>query len=95
MRCFVKALELVMVKREKFLEDAKAEPARIYRTPNDVLRDRRLTNGDRREILSAWERKIADDQCDGEPELVGQVQRALQELGQGDDERQARRDSTV
>ena len=83
-----------MVKREKFLEDAKADPARIYRTPNDVLRDRRLTDGDRREILAAWERKIADDTGDGEPELVVLVQRALQELDSGDD-RTARRNSSA
>jgi hypothetical protein len=93
MRCFVKALELVMVKREKFLEDAKADPARIYRSPNDVLRDRRLTVGDRREILAAWERRIAEG-GDGEPELIALVQRALQELDD-DDERAARRNSSA
>jgi hypothetical protein len=94
MRCFVKALELVMVKREKFLEDAKADPARIYRSPNDVLRDRRLTVGDRREILAAWERKIAEEGGEGEPELIALVQRALQELDD-DDERAARRNSSA
>ena len=68
-----------MVKREKFLEDAKAAPARFYRTPNDVLRDRRLTDGDRREILNAWERTIREQTGDGD-ELVASVQRALDEL---------------
>jgi hypothetical protein len=93
MRCFVKALELVMVKREKFLEDAKADPARIYRSPNDVLRDRRLADADRREILVAWEKKIVDETGD-ESELIALVQRALQELNEGDD-RPARRNSSA
>jgi hypothetical protein len=85
MRCFVKALEFMIVKREKFLEDAKADPARIYRTPNDVLRDRRLTDGDRREILAAWEKRIAIAEGDGEQELIALVQRARQELDVGGD----------
>jgi hypothetical protein len=80
MLCHVKPREQVMVKREKFLEDAKADPARFYRSPNDVLRDRRLTDGDRREILSAWERVIREDTGDGD-ELVSSVHRALEELG--------------
>ena len=82
-----------MVKREKFLEDAKADPARIYRSPNDVLRDRRLADADRREILVAWEKKIVDETGD-ESELIALVQRALQELSEGDD-RPARRNSSA
>jgi hypothetical protein len=44
------------MKKAKFLQDAKLDPARFYRRPSDVLRDRRLTDQDRREIIAAWER---------------------------------------
>lgn len=69
-----------MVKREKFLEDAKAEPSRIYRTPNDILRDRRLTDDHRREILAAWERQLREAQDGEQTELIAAVHRALEEL---------------
>jgi hypothetical protein len=36
------------------LEDIRQNPARIYRTPSDVLRDRRFGDEDRLEILRAW-----------------------------------------
>jgi hypothetical protein len=44
------------MKKANFVQDAKLDPARYYRTPTDVIRDRRLTNKDRLEILAAWER---------------------------------------
>ena len=44
------------MKKAKFLQDAKLDPARFYRHPSDVLRDRRLTDQDRKEIIAAWER---------------------------------------
>ncbi len=68
------------MKREKFLEDAKAEPSRIYRTPNDVLRDRRLTDDHRREILAAWERQLSEAPDGDQTELIAAVRRALDEL---------------
>lgn len=71
-----------MVKREKFLEDAKADPPRFYRTPNDVLRDRRLSDDDRRVILRAWEARMHEG--DGEEALLDQVRRALGELDDGE-----------
>ena len=43
------------MKKAKFLQDAKLDPARFYRNPSDVMRDRRLTNEDRRQIIVAWE----------------------------------------
>ena len=49
------------MKREKFLQDAKADPSRFYRNPADIMRDRRLTPDDRRDILEAWERVARDD----------------------------------
>ena len=44
------------MKKAKFLQDAKLDPARFYRNPSDVMRDRRLTDEDRRQIIAAWER---------------------------------------
>ena len=43
------------MKKAKFVQDAKLAPSRYYRNPSDVIRDRRLTNKDRLEILAAWE----------------------------------------
>ena len=40
--------------KKKLMEDIKQHPARIYRTPNDVLRDRRFNDGERLEILRSW-----------------------------------------
>jgi len=49
------------MKREKFLNDAKQDPSRFYRNPADIIRDRRLSNDDRLEILDAWARAIEDE----------------------------------
>jgi hypothetical protein len=46
--------------KKKLFEDIKQHPARIYRTPNDVLRDRRFADAERLEILRAW--RDAQDQ---------------------------------
>jgi len=40
--------------KKKLLEDIRRDPARIYRTPADVLRDRRFGDSERIEILKAW-----------------------------------------
>ena len=74
-----------MVKRDKFLNDAKADPARFYRTPNDVLRDRRLADDDRREILNAWAAQMQAG--NGEEALLELVRRSLKELDEGRDDR--------
>ena len=50
------------MKKVKFIQDAKLSPARYYRNPSDVVRDRRLTNADRLEILAAWERDTREQQ---------------------------------
>jgi hypothetical protein len=55
------------MKWEKFIEDAKLDPGRYYRSPADVVRDRRLSNEERLSILAAWERdarapSVADDE---------------------------------
>jgi hypothetical protein len=46
--------------RKKLFEDAKLDPTRIYRSPGDVLRDRRFSDAERLEILRAWQDKGAD-----------------------------------
>lgn len=46
--------------KKKLFEDIKQNPARIYRTPGDVLRDRRFGDAERLEILRAW-RDTKDD----------------------------------
>lgn len=40
--------------KKKLLDDMLANPAKFYRTPGDVLRDRRFGDGERLEILRAW-----------------------------------------
>ena len=40
--------------KKKLFEDIKQNPARIYRAPGDVLRDRRFADVERLEILRAW-----------------------------------------
>lgn len=57
------------MKKAKFLQDAKLDPARFYRNPADVMRDRRLTDQDRREIIAAWERHIQASADDGVEQL--------------------------
>jgi hypothetical protein len=42
-----------MAKRQLF-EDILHDPARFYRLPGDVLRDRRFDDGERAAILKAW-----------------------------------------
>jgi hypothetical protein len=67
------------MKKAKFLQDAKLDPARFYRNPSDVMRDRRLTDEDRREIIAAWERNAQNQENDG---LAGAVQEQLEKLRQ-------------
>jgi hypothetical protein len=43
------------MKNTKLVEEAKLNPTRIYHLPHDVLRDRRLKDPERLEILAAWE----------------------------------------
>jgi hypothetical protein len=58
--------------KKKLLEDIKQHPARIYRTPNDVLRDRRFSDGERLEILRSWR--------DAEKEPVSGIDAVIAEL---------------
>jgi len=73
------------MKKAKFVQDAKLDPSRYYRNPSDVVRDRRLTNQDRLEILAAWEREARERQQNvelaaSEGEEVQQLRRVREEL---------------
>jgi hypothetical protein len=52
--------------KKKLFEDIKQNPARIYRAPGDVLRDRRFADAERLEILQAWR--------DGQPGSIQQAE---------------------
>jgi len=55
--------------KKKLLEDIRRHPARIYRAPTDVLRDRRFGDAERLEILRAW-RDAQDDPGQGEIDAI-------------------------
>ena len=72
------------MKKDKFVQDAKSNPGRYYRNPFDVIRDRRLTNGDRLAILEAWEREARQqkpqDDDEASKERLEQLQRLREDL---------------
>ena len=70
------------MKKAKFVQDAKNDPSRYYRNPSDVIRDRRLTNEDRLEILAAWERDARQraEKLAGESDQLEQVRHYREEL---------------
>jgi hypothetical protein len=73
------------MKKAKFVQDAKLDPSRYYRNPADVIRDRRLNNQDRLEILAAWERHARErqeneDVAAGENDEVQRLRRVREEL---------------
>jgi hypothetical protein len=72
------------MKKAKFVQDAKLDPSRYYRNPSDVVRDRRLTNQDRLEILAAWERVTREREQNGDfesdSEGLQQLRRVREEL---------------
>ena len=59
--------------KKKLLEEIVLRPARYYRQPGDVIRDRRFADADRLEILRAWENAAEESQ-------ISQIQAAIQEL---------------
>lgn len=65
------------MKHDKLVDDAKRDPTRIYSNPADVLRDRRLGDLDRLEILRSWEREARAQA--GDAQLLQGVIEALQE----------------
>jgi hypothetical protein len=73
--------------KKQLLEDIKTDPARFFRAPNDVIRDRRFTDSERLEILQAWERDararaVATDEgvTGGEPSWLKTVIAARMEV---------------
>lgn len=64
--------------KKKLLEDVKQHPARIYRTPNDVLRDRRFSDGERLEILRSW-REVSEppDGASGIDSVIAELEQRL------------------
>ena len=60
--------------KKKLFEDIKHNPARIYRTPGDVLRDRRFADPERMEILHAWR------DCPASPAQITEINAAIHEL---------------
>jgi hypothetical protein len=77
------------MKKAKFIQDAKLYPSRYYRNPSDVVRDRRLTNADRLEILAAWERDARGRQNreeSSQPDPL-QLRRILDELQHSEEAR--------
>jgi len=59
--------------KKKLFEDILRDPARFYRVPGDVLRDRRFADDERVAILKAWR--------DAEPQRAAEIDLALAELG--------------
>ncbi len=53
--------------KKKLLEDIRRNPSRFYRTPGDVLRDRRFGDEDKLDILRAWQSES------GLPEITGLI----------------------
>ena len=75
------------MKRTRFVQDAKLDPGRYYRNPFDIIRDRRLSNRERLEIVVACElgmseRIAALDAPAGAEETLEQLRRLRAELEQ-------------
>ncbi len=64
-----------MIKKSLF-EDIKLNPARIYRAPGDVIRDRRFGDAERVEILRAWRGYAAVDEA-GIDALIAELEARL------------------
>jgi hypothetical protein len=71
--------------KKKLIEEIKLNPARYYRAPSDVNRDRRFNDEERLQILTAWERDVrslpVDDEApDMEAQRLRQVSDARAEV---------------
>jgi len=62
--------------KKRLFDDIRQNPARIYRTPGDVLRDRRFDDGERLEILLAW-RDAAPDAQDEITAVIAELENRL------------------
>jgi hypothetical protein len=73
------------MKNSKLVEEAKLNPGRIYQRPHDVLRDRRLDDVARLEILHAWGARLRDPvspQGTGAAAQIAEIGAAVQEVEQ-------------
>ncbi|HJT42997.1 MAG TPA: hypothetical protein VJ750_05790 [Rhizomicrobium sp.] len=66
--------------KKKLFDDIKRQPARIYRTPADVLRDRRFSDAERLEILKAWQEATDTDQSEIGA-IIGELEHRLYASG--------------
>ncbi len=60
--------------KKKLIEDIVQDPLRYHRAPLDIIRDRRLSDDERLQILDAWERAIRAQDGEGQEQrlqLVG------------------------
>ena len=64
--------------KKRLFEDIKQNPARIYRMPADVLRDRRFGDAERLQILRSWRDRLQDAaERDVIDAMVAEVERRL------------------
>ena len=64
--------------KKKLLQDILQNPARIYRLPADVLRDRRVSDEDRLEILRAWREQGAEARVEEDiAALIGELEERI------------------
>lgn len=66
--------------KKRLLEDIVQDPSRFHRAPLDVVRDRRFSDPERLQILSAWEREIRAADGEGERQRLQLVSDARQEV---------------
>ena len=66
--------------KKKLIEDIVQAPARFHRAPLDVIRDRRFSDSERLQILSAWERDIRAEDGEGEQYRLQLVSDARSEV---------------
>ena len=59
--------------KQKLLEDIRQRPARFYRVPGDVVRDRRFDDSERLEILRAW-------RLEADALVAGQIEGVIAEV---------------
>ena len=66
--------------KKKLIEDVVQAPARFHRAPLDVIRDRRFSDSERLQILSAWERDIRAQDGEGQQYRLQLVSDARSEV---------------
>jgi hypothetical protein len=68
-----------VMSKKKLLEDMKQNPQRFYRSPADVVRDRRFSDAERLEILVAWETLALSETAELEQvaEVLREIERKL------------------